>query len=206
MPGMPLRRGLPLPALALALALPAGAARADEVTASPFYGSARLGAFIRRSAEPERFGTGFDVALAVGWWATPELSLELATGRGTVTGPAGFEQPAGSPVDVRLTLFPVSLTARWAFWLEDWRPYLLAGAGAWVVRARPEVKSPGDGPLSTEWTEAALGLQAGVGLVYQADPRVAVGAEGRWLRARVDHGGEVSLDGLTLAVTMEYRR
>ena len=198
------------PALALAALLAAAPARAAEGNGSPFYGAARLGAYVPISAELDRFGTGFDVALAVGWWATPSLSLELAAGRGTVSGPAGFSTGAeppvtGTPVDVRLTLFPVSLTARWAFWLGDFRPYLLAGSGVWVVRARPEVRLPGNGVFSTEWTEAALGFQAGLGLVYQADARVAFGAEARWLRARVRHDREIGLDGLTGVVTMEYR-
>jgi hypothetical protein len=202
----------PAPALALALALflAAGPARAAEGGGSPFYGAARLGAFVPLSTELDHFGTGFDVSLALGWWVTPSLSLELAAGRGTVSGPAGFstgaEPPAvGTPVDVRLTIYPASLTARWAFWLGDFRPYLLAAAGVWVVRVRPQEQLPGKGAFSSEWTEAAPGLQAGLGLVYQADARVAFGAEARWLRARLEHQGKVGLDGVTGVVTMEYR-
>jgi hypothetical protein len=185
----------------LAAALLPGVTRAG----TPFYGSARLGAYLPLSTPLERFGAGFDVALAVGWWATPALSLELATGRGTISGPAGFFTGEGDPVEAQLTIYPVSLTARWAYWLGDFRPYLLAGAGAWVVRVRPQAQVPGNGPLSTEWTEAALGLQGGLGLVYQADERVAFGADGRWLWGRLHRDGRLDLDGLTLAVTMEYR-
>jgi hypothetical protein len=186
---------------ALLVSLSPAAARSS----SPFYGAARAGAYFPASDELQRFGTGFQVELAVGWWATAELSLELTAGRGTVSGPGGFESAAGDPVEVQLTLFPVAATARWAFWLGSFRPYLLASAGAWIVRVRPQEVVPGNGPLSTGWTDAAFGLQGGLGLVYQADERIAFGAEGRWLQATLEHGGEVGLDGLTVVATMEYR-
>jgi hypothetical protein len=200
---MALRPRLSRAAAALALALlPAGAARAEAGT--PFYGAARLGAYAPYSVELERFGTGFDVQLAVGWWVTPELSVELSAGRGTTSGPAGFEV-GGDRVEARLDLYPLALTARWAFPVGNLRPYLLASAGAWIARVRPQEVVPGNGPLSTEWTDGAFGLEGGLGLVYQADERVAFGAEGRWLRARLEHGGKVGLDGLTVLATMEYR-
>jgi len=169
---------------------------------TPFHGAIRMGAFV--PTELERFGTGFAVELAGGWWVTPNLTLELAAGRKTVQGPGGFLDPLGAPVTTRLALYPLTLTARWSLWLGDWRPYLLVGAGAEITRIRPAITVVGGGPLATPRTKAALLLQGGAGVVYQVDEHFAFGVEGRYARARLD-GGDLASDGVTAAVTMESR-
>jgi len=169
---------------------------------TPFHGAVRVGALV--PTELERFDTGFAVELAGGWWATPSLSLEVAAGRKTVQGPGGFLDPQGDPVTTRLTLYPLTLTARWSLWLGDWRPYLLAGAGAEITRIRPAITDAAGGPLATPRTKAALLLQGGAGVVYQVDEHFAFGLEGRYARARLD-GGDLATDGVTAAATMEYR-
>jgi opacity protein-like surface antigen len=189
--------------LALAALLACALAPSGARAGSPFYGAARAGAFVPTVLEG--FGTGLDVELAGGWWVLPNLALELSLGRGSVAGEAGYEEPPGSPVYTRLTLFPLAATARWNFWWGSFRPYLLAGGGVVVVRNRPEIPIPGRGPLSSAWTEAALSLTAGAGIVYQADEKFAFGVEGRYGWGRLDHGGEVALDGAMVAATMEMR-
>ncbi|MFT3917027.1 MAG: outer membrane beta-barrel protein [Anaeromyxobacteraceae bacterium] len=195
---MPVRLALALAASLAALA-PSGA-RAG----SPFYGAIRVGALV--PTQLSGFGTGFAVEAGAGWWVTPHLTLELAAGRKSLTGPGGFSSVATAlPVDATLTLFPITATARWAFWAGSWRPYVLAGGGAEVTRVRPVEAVAGRGPLSTSWTRAAPLGQAGAGLVYQADEHLALGAEARYVVARAHQGGEVAADGLQAQATAEYR-
>jgi opacity protein-like surface antigen len=107
-------------------------------------------------------------------------------------------------VTTRLTLYPLTATARWELWFGAWRPYLLAGAGAEITRIRPTITVADGGPLGTPRTRAALLLQGGAGLVYQVDEHFAFGLEGRYVRARLE-GGDLATDGVTASATMEYR-
>lgn len=191
----------PRPGLLATLALLA-LVPVEARAATPFHGAVRVGAVV--PTELGRFGTGFAVELAGGWWVTPHLTLEVAAGRKTVQGPGGFLDPEGSAVNTRLTLFPLTLTARWVFWLGDWRPYLLAGGGVEITRIRPAITVVGGGPLATQRTKAPLFLQTGAGLVYQLDEQFAFGLEGRYARARLD-GGDLATDGIAIAAAMEYR-
>ncbi|MFO0581918.1 MAG: outer membrane beta-barrel protein [Anaeromyxobacter sp.] len=196
---MPARLALAL-AACLAVLAPA-AARAG----SPFYGAIRVGALV--PTELSGFGTAFAVELGAGWWVTPHLSVELAAGRKSLTGPGGFTSAATAlPVDTTLTLFPITATARWALWHGSWRPYLLAGGGVEVTRVRPVEEVAGKGPLSTSWSRAVPLGQAGAGLVYQADEQLAFGAEARYVVARTSHGGgDLAADGVQAEATMEFR-
>ncbi len=141
--------------------------------------------------------TGFNGELAFGHYFLPIFGLELGAGYFESKG-----SPAAEPGATTLKVVPVRASAKVFLPLGPIEPYGEAGIGAYFTKL--EV-SGNLGSFSGE-SKVTYGLHAGVGLNINLTNTFFLGAEGRYIWAKPEFGGQpVKLDGFTATINLGFR-
>jgi opacity protein-like surface antigen len=141
--------------------------------------------------------TGFDGEIAVGHYFLPIFGIELGAGYFESKG-----SPAAEPGSTRLKVVPVIASAKVFLPLGPIEPYGEAGIGAYFTKL--EV-SDNLGSFSGS-SEVTYGVHMGVGLNINLTDTFFLGAEGRYIWAKPEFGGQpVNLNGFTATIDLGFR-
>ncbi len=144
--------------------------------------------------------TGFNAEIAFGHYFLPILATELGVGYFESKG-----SPAAQPGATKLKVVPILLTAKVILPLVLIEPYGEFGIGYYITKFEVSGLT---GPLSdiSSDRKGVVGLHAGAGLNVNITPIVYVGAEGRYLWAKPEFGGQdIKLDGFTMTANLGFR-
>lgn len=144
--------------------------------------------------------TGFDAEIAFGHYFLPVFATELGVGYFESEG-----SPAAQPGETKLKVVPVLLTAKVFLPLVLIEPYGEFGIGYYITKLEVSGLS---GPLANVSSDrqGVVGLHAGAGVNVNITPSVFVGAEGRYLWAKLSFGGQdIKLDGFTVTADLGFR-
>jgi opacity protein-like surface antigen len=167
-----------------------------------FYVDARGGAFLPVGSGMEGMKTGFAADVIFG--ALLDRSIGLGLGVGGLVTRSDWEAvavPGVGVVTARATLTLVPITASTRFFLADgaFRPYLLAGAGVFLVELEGEARVAGASGSGSE-RETAFGWQTGAGARVQLSDGVSLTVDASYRAAKVGFdSGDVDLAGVSLA-------
>jgi outer membrane protein W len=131
--------------------------------------------------------TGFAGEIAAGHYFLPMLALELGAGyfesKGSTAAQAG---------DLKLKVVPLIATGKVFLPLGIFEPFGLAGVGAYIT----DLKVDGNSSNFRGSTEVTYGFHAGAGFNINFPGNIIAGAEGKYLWAEPDFGGQhIKIDG-----------
>ncbi|HET7755464.1 MAG TPA: porin family protein [Anaeromyxobacteraceae bacterium] len=188
-----------LAALAAVVAMPLAAHAAPTVAApgafdastSPYYVTAKVGAYLPNSDDLDGFNNGFSSEVQVGRRINPNLAAELGLG--------WFATSTDEVLGNKLTIsvVPLTATAKGILPFGDAELYGLGGVGAYFGRAKLETT---DGNISD--TETSFGFHLGAGAQYALTSQLSVGLEGRYVIAELS---DVSMNGFLLNGGVAFR-
>ncbi len=142
--------------------------------------------------------TGFNGELAVGHYFVPIFGIELGIGYFESEGSPAAES-AGS---TKLKVVPVLASAKVFLPLGPIEPYGEAGIGAYFTK----LEVSGNLGSFSGSSKVTYGLHAGVGLNFNLSDTFFLGAEGRYIRAKPEFGGQpVKLNGYTATINLGFR-
>lgn len=139
------------------------------------------------------FGTGFDGEIAVGHYFKQNVAGEISAGYAETTSNFhGF--------DAKIWTFPVLVTFKFFYPLNEIQPYAEAGGGYYYAH----LNTHGDDYHSDGW-----GTHLGLGVDYNLTKDAFVGLEGRYIWAFYDFNdpgsSKINGHGYTLTVDLGYR-
>jgi opacity protein-like surface antigen len=144
--------------------------------------------------------TGFNGEIAFGHYILPVFATELGVGYFESEG-----SPEALPGKTTLKVVPILLTAKVFLPLVLIEPYGEFGIGYYITKFKVSGLS---GPLAniSSDRQGVVGLHAGAGVNFNITPIVFLGAEGRYLWAKPEFGGQdIKLDGFTLTANLGFR-
>lgn len=144
--------------------------------------------------------TGMNAEIAFGHYFLPVLAMEFSGGYFQSKG-----SPAAMPGETTLKVVPILLTAKVILPLILIEPYGEFGIGYYATKFEVSGLS---GPLSKVESDrkGVVGFHAGVGANVNITPVVFLGAEGRYLWAKPEIGGQdIKLDGFTVTGNLGFR-
>ena len=141
--------------------------------------------------------TGFNGELAFGHYFVPIFGIELGIGYFESEG-----SPAAEPGSTKLKVVPVLASAKIFIPLGPFEPYGEAGIGAYFT----ELEVNGNLGNFSGSSKVTYGTHAGVGLNINLSDTFFLGAEGRYIWAKPEFGGQpVKLDGYTATINLGFR-
>ena len=144
--------------------------------------------------------TGSNAEIAIGHYLLPILAVEFGAGYFESRGSS-----AAQPGETTLKVVPILLTAKVFLPLVLIEPYGEFGIGYYITKFKVSGLS---GPLAniSSDRQGVVGLHAGAGLHVNITPIVFLGAEGRYLWAKPEFGGQdIKLDGFTVTANLGFR-
>lgn len=169
------------------LLLCAFAAGAPAALAGDSYLLVKAGAYTPEASDLDGFDTGFNGELAIGRFVMPFLGIELG---------GGYFESSNGPTD--LSVYPLTLAARFRLPLPIVKPYAIAGGGAYFANI--------DGPFGGSQDDTAFGYFAGAGVDFKI-LFLLVNLEAKYLWAQPSFSGvDVNIDGIvaTVGVGVEF--
>ena len=141
--------------------------------------------------------TGFDGEIAFGHYFLPIFGIELGAGYFESKG-----SPAAEPGSTTLRVVPVLASAKVFLPLGPIEPYGEAGIGAYFTK----LEVSGNLGSFSGSSKVTYGVHAGVGLNLNFTDTFFLGAEGRYIRAKPEFGGQpVKLNGFTATIDLGFR-
>jgi opacity protein-like surface antigen len=141
--------------------------------------------------------TGFNGELAFGHYFLPIFGIELGAGYFESKG-----SPAAEPGSTKLKVVPILASAKVFLPLGSIEPYGEAGIGAYFTK----LEVSGNLGSFSGSSKVTYGVHAGVGLNINLTDSVFLGAEGRYIRAKPEFGGQpVKLNGFTTTIDLGFR-
>lgn len=161
---------------------------APEAAAGDSYLLLKAGAYDPQANDVESaLDTGFSGEIAAGHYFLPFLGAELGVGY--------FE---GSKSGNKLTVYPVTLSAKLRLPIPIVKPYAIAGGGAYFAKAET--------PALESQSDTALGYFAGAGVDFKV-LFLLINIEAKYLWARPTFfGADTDIDGFagTVGVGLEF--
>jgi opacity protein-like surface antigen len=179
-------------ALCFSVPLPALAQPISEPSGPDTYLALHLGAFIPKGdLEKLNFDPGLTLSGAFGARFNPHFSAELELGWDNAASKAGGMTLTFTDVPVA-----INLVGRLPFKEAEFTLY----GGAAVHFTGLET------PSGSHQNDTAFGYHFGVGAAFNLSRTMAVGLDGRWSFVTANYGyGNVSIDGIRVAATLQYR-
>jgi opacity protein-like surface antigen len=141
--------------------------------------------------------TGFNGELAFGHYFLPIFGIELGAGYFESKG-----SPAAEPGSTKLKVVPVLASAKLFLPLGSIEPYGEVGIGAYFTK----LEVSGNLGSFSGSSKVTYGVHAGVGLNINLTDTFFLGAEGRYIRAKPEFGGQpVKLNGFTATIDLGFR-
>ncbi len=141
--------------------------------------------------------TGFNGELAFGHYFLPIFGIELGAGYFESEG-----SPAAEPGSTKLKVVPILASAKVFLPLGPIEPYGEAGIGAYFTK----LEVSGNLGSFSGSSKVTYGVHAGVGLNINLTDAFFLGAEGRYIRAKPEFGGQpVKLNGFTATIDLGFR-
>ncbi len=141
--------------------------------------------------------TGFNGEIAFGHYFLPVFGIELGVGYFESKG-----SPAAEPGSTTLRAVPVLASAKVFLPLKPLEPYGEAGIGAYFT----DLEVSGNLGSFSGSTKVTYGVHLGVGLNINLTDTFFLGAEGRYIWAKPEFGGQpVNLNGFTATIDLGFR-
>ena len=141
--------------------------------------------------------TGFNGEIAFGHYFLPIFGIELGAGYFESKG-----SPAAEPGTTKLKVVPILASAKVFIPLGPIEPYGEAGIGAYFTK----LEVSGNLGSFSGSSKVTYGVHAGVGLNFNLSDSFFLGAEGRYIRAKPEFGGQpVKLNGFTATINLGFR-
>jgi opacity protein-like surface antigen len=141
--------------------------------------------------------TGFVGEIAFGHYFLPEFGIELGVGYFESNG-----SPAAEPGSTKLKVVPLLASAKVFLPIGMIEPYAEAGIGAYIT----DLEVSGNLGSFSGSTKVTYGVHAGVGLNFNLTDTFFLGAEGRYIWAKPEFGGQpVELNAFTATIDLGFR-
>ncbi len=141
--------------------------------------------------------TGFDGEIAVGHYFMPIFGIEVGIGYFESKG-----SPAAEPGSTKLKVVPVLVSAKLFLPLGPIEPYGEAGIGHYFT----DLDVSGNLGSFSGSSKGTYGVHLGAGLNFNLTDSFFLGAEGRYIWAKPEYGGQpVRLDGFTATINLGFR-
>jgi opacity protein-like surface antigen len=159
---------------------------ATEPVASPApqgYTVVRIGGVVPKHEDMNGFDTGLGLEVGFGLAASPNVALEAAIGRYTLSGSAsGYASGSYVTAKENVTAIPVTTTVKAILGDQQFNIYALAGAGLYFISTSAEASS-GYASASASETATAFGFHFGAGTAVHIDDHLMIGAELKYIIA-----------------------
>ncbi len=141
--------------------------------------------------------TGFNGEIAFGHYFLPVFGIELGVGYFESKG-----SPAAEPGSTKLKVVPVLASAKVFFPFGPVEPYGEVGIGAYFT----DLEVNGNLGSFSGSSKVTYGVHAGAGLNINLTDTFFLGAEGRYIWAKPEFGGQpVELNGYTATINLGFR-
>jgi opacity protein-like surface antigen len=166
------------------------------------------GVYSPQSDDLTGFDTGFNGEVAFGTYVTENLIGELGVGY--------FESKASDSItiagfgsissDAKVSAYPITLSAKYAYPLSIFEPYLSVGLGLYICKIDLSSTVTGVGSFSDSDSDTTFGFNVGLGGNLYITKDVFVGVEGKYIWVEPSFSGvDIRFDGFTATLNVGYR-